>query len=144
MTDINRIDVKFMDGIFRILPKSIFSYDEVFYHYVRLFIWAQYSPFIWVNFPWDILNRHPILHLQVQDTDLHLGLVRSFRASIHKADRHLTARSHEVPKLRDSGLDCSNRYEIWQAPRQRHRDACQDSKRYGNHNMQSRCFETWW
>ena len=37
----------------------------------------------------------------------------------------------EISKPRDSGLDFSNRSEIWQAPRQqRCRDACQISERY--------------
>ena len=151
ITDLDKINENWREIYgwnFRALSRRIFSslekcicYVKVFYHYVRLFIWAQYSPFITVNVPWDILNKHPILHLQVQDRNLHLWLVR---ASSHKADRHLTARSHEVSKLRYLGSDCFNRYEIWQAPRQRHRDACQFSKRYGNHNIQSRCFETWW
>ena len=43
----------------------------------------------------------------------------------------------------DSCLDCSNRSEIWQAPRQqRYRDACQIPERYDHYNIQSRGFET--
>ena len=54
---------------------------------------------------------------------------------ITKWTKHLTARSGEVSKPRDSGLDFSNRSEIWQAPRQqRCRDACQISKRYDGYN----------
>ena len=46
-------------------------------------------------------------------------------ASIHYADGRLTARSREVSKPRDSGLNIFHRSEIWQAPRQhRCRDAC--------------------
>ena len=64
-------------------------------------------------------------------------------ASIHKADGRLTARSREVSKPRDSGLNFSNRSEIWQTPRQhRYRDACQISERYDHYNIQSRGFET--
>ena len=51
--------------------------------------------------------------------------------------------SREVSKPRDSGLDFSNRSQIWQAPRQqRCRDACQISERYDHYNIQSRGFET--
>ena len=35
------------------------------------------------------------------------------RTSIHRVERRLTARSREVSKPRDSGLDFSNRFEIW-------------------------------
>ena len=53
------------------------------------------------------------------------------------------AKSREVSKPRDSGLDFSNRFEIWQAPRQqRCQDAWQISERYGYYNTQSRGFET--
>ena len=53
------------------------------------------------------------------------------------------ARSGEVSKPRDSGLDFSNRFEIWQAPRQqRCRDACQIPERCDYYNTQSRGFET--
>ena len=42
----------------------------------------------------------------------------------------------------DSGVDFSNRSEIWQAPRQqRRRDACQIAEWYGNYNIQSCGFE---
>ena len=40
------------------------------------------------------------------------------RASIYWADERLTARSREVSKPWDVGLDFSNRPEIWQVPRQ--------------------------
>ena len=64
-------------------------------------------------------------------------------ASIHKAVRRLTARSRKVSKQRDSGLNFSNRSEIWQVPRQRCcRGACQISERYDHCNIQSRGFET--
>ena len=50
-------------------------------------------------------------------------------------------RSRDVPKPRDSGFDFSNRFEIWQAPRQqRYRDACHIPKRYNHYNIQSRDF----
>ena len=67
-----------------------------------------------------------------------------FRTSIHWADLYsLTARSREVSKPRDSGLYVSNRFEIWQAPRQQFcRVASQISKRHDHYNMQSRGFET--
>ena len=66
-----------------------------------------------------------------------------FRASIHKANGRLIAISREVSKLRDSGLDFSNRSEIWQAPRQQCcRDACQISERCDHYDTQSRDFET--
>ena len=39
-------------------------------------------------------------------------------ASSHWADGRLTVTSREASKQRDSGLDFSNRFEIWQAPRQ--------------------------
>ena len=52
-------------------------------------------------------------------------------AFIQLADGRLTARSREVSKARDSGLDFSNRSVIWQTPRQqRYRNACQISGRY--------------
>ena len=42
-----------------------------------------------------------------------------------------------------SGLDFSNRFEIWLAPRQQYcRDACQISERYDHYNIQSRGSET--
>ena len=47
------------------------------------------------------------------------------------------ARSREVSKPRDSGLDFSNRFEIWQ---ERCRDACQISERCDYYNTQSRDF----
>ena len=60
-----------------------------------------------------------------------LQYMHSFSVSIafiHKADGCLTTRCREVSKPRDSGLDFSNRSEIWQAPRQqRYRDVCQIS-----------------
>ena len=57
--------------------------------------------------------------------------------------RRLTARSRKVSKSRDSGLDSSNRSEIWKAPRQqRCRGACQLTERCDNCNTQSRGFET--
>ena len=53
------------------------------------------------------------------------------------------ARSREVSKPRDSGLDFSNRFEISQAHRQqRCRDACQISEHCGYYNPQFRGFET--
>ena len=64
-------------------------------------------------------------------------------ASIHQAVRRLTARSREVSKPRDSGLNFSNRSEIWQVPRQRYcRGACQISERYDHCNIRSCGFET--
>ena len=54
-----------------------------------------------------------------------------------------TARSHEVSKPRDSGLDFSNRPDIGQAPRLYCcRDACLMSVRYDQYNIQSRVLET--
>ena len=65
------------------------------------------------------------------------------RASIHQAHGRLTARSREVSKPRDSGLDRSNSSKIWQAFRQpRCRNACQNSERYDHCNIQSHGFET--
>ena len=65
------------------------------------------------------------------------------RAFIHWADARLTE-SRKVSKPRDSSLDFSNRFEIWQAPRQqRCRDACQILQRYDDYNIQYRSFETW-
>ena len=61
---------------------------------------------------------------------------------------NLTARSREDSKPRDSGLDFSNRSEIWEAPRQyRSRDACPIAEQYDHYDTQSRGFEThemWW
>ena len=52
---------------------------------------------------------------------------------LHLAVRRPTARSREVSKSRDSGLDFFNCSEIWQAPRlQRYRDACKISERNDN------------
>ena len=49
----------------------------------------------------------------------------------HKADGRLTARSREVSKPRESGLNFSNGTEIWQAPRQqRCLDAIEDLSSY--------------
>ena len=63
-------------------------------------------------------------------------------ASTHWAVRRLTTRSREVSKPRDSGLDFSNRSEIWPALRQqRCWDAYQISERYDHYNTQSRGFE---
>ena len=59
------------------------------------------------------------------------------------SDMMYTAKSREFPKPRDSELDFSNRYEIWQKPRQqRRRDASQISEPYDNHNHRPRGFET--
>ena len=58
----------------------------------------------------------------------------AFKASIHLAGGRLTTRSHEVSKPRDSGLEISNRPDIWQA----HRFVCQISERYEYYNIQSR------
>ena len=65
------------------------------------------------NISWDLPNSIFRCHLT--------------RAIIDKVDGCLTVRYHEVSKPRDSGLDVSNRSEIWQASRQR---------------CQSRSFET--
>ena len=48
-------------------------------------------------------------------------------ASIHLADRLLTARSREVSKQRDLGLDFINRSEIWQAAQQQR---CRDAVKF--------------
>ena len=57
--------------------------------------------------------------------------------------RRLSVRSRKVSKPRDLYLELSDRYEIWQAPRQQCcRCACQISKRYDNLKYQSRGFET--
>ena len=64
-------------------------------------------------------------------------------ASIYLAVRRLTARSREVSKPRDLGLDFFNHFEIGQAPRQQcRRDAWQISEWYDHYNIQSRGFET--
>ena len=55
----------------------------------------------------------------------------------------LFARFRELSKPRDSGLNFSNRSEIWQVHRQRCcRGACQISERYDLCIIQSRGFET--
>ena len=55
----------------------------------------------------------------------------------------LTARSREVLKPRDAGLDFSNSSAIWQASRQqRCRDASQIAERNDHYNIQSHDFET--
>ena len=58
-------------------------------------------------------------------------------------DFHSLSGWTSYPKISwDSGVDFSNRSEIWQAPRQqRRRDACQIAERYGNYNIQSCGFE---
>ena len=59
--------------------------------------------------------------------------------------RRLIGRSHNVSKPRDSYLELSDRYEIWQASRQYCcRCACQISKESNNLNYQSRVFATSW
>ena len=59
--------------------------------------------------------------------------------------KRLTARFREVSKPQYSGLDFSNRSEIWRAPRPEHcRDACQISERLSHSNIKSRGFETSW
>ena len=64
------------------------------------------------------------------------GIRQEFWVSIHKADGRLNVRSREVSKPRDSSLDFSNRFEIWQTPRHRCcRGACHISERYGQHNI---------
>ena len=64
-------------------------------------------------------------------------------ATSHKADGRFPARSRELSEPQESGLDFSNRSEIWQAPRQqRFGDACQNPKRYDYYDIQSRSFET--
>ena len=58
-------------------------------------------------------------------------------------DGRLTIKFREVSKSRDSGLNLSNRSEIWQAPRQQGCwDACQISERYDNDNIRSSGLET--
>ena len=64
-----------------------------------------------------------------------------FEASIHWAEGRLTARSRDASKPRDSGLDISNRSEIWLVYIGSS-DACQISERYNHHNTQSRGFKT--
>ena len=50
--------------------------------------------------------------------------------------RTFTLWSCEAPKPLDSGLGFSNRFEIWQKPRQyRYRHACQIAERYDHHNI---------
>ena len=69
----------------------------------------------------------------------------SSRASIRNAVRRLTARSREVSKPQDSGLDFSNRSKIWQAPQQqRCWDACHISDHYNIQSRASRLHEIWW
>ena len=65
-----------------------------------------------------------------------------YRTSIHKADGHLTARSREISKPRDSDLGFSNR-SIWQTPRHpRCRDVGKILERYDHYNVQFRRSET--
>ena len=65
------------------------------------------------------------------------------RASVHQADGRLIARSLEVSKTWDSGLDFSNSSDIWGSPQQqRGRYACQISERYEQYSIQSRGSET--
>ena len=62
---------------------------------------------------------------------------------VTKRDGRLAARSEEASMSRDSGLNISNRHEIWQAHRQqRCRAACQNSEKYNNYNTQTRGIET--
>ena len=89
-----------------------------------------------VKQPWRIwVNR------LYEPTAVHAS-VTTAKPSI-KPCTYFTARSREVSKPRDSGLNFSNRSEIWQVPRQRCcRGACQISERYDHCNIQSRGFET--
>ena len=83
------------------------------------------------------LRRH---HAHYNVTVMH---EKSARASIHKADGRLIARSREDLKPRDSYLYIFNRSDIWQAPHQKHwRDACQISERYDDYSNRSRGFES--
>ena len=58
-----------------------------------------------------------IVFLQLPSTNMIKGGLQ-YLAPIHGADEYLTARSREVSKPWDSGLDFSNRSEIWQAHQQ--------------------------
>ena len=65
------------------------------------------------------------------------------RAPSQYPKRRLSVRFRKVSKPRYLYLELSDRYEIWQAPRQQCcRCACQISKRYGNLKYQSHGFET--
>ena len=76
-------------------------------------------------------------------SEIGLGQHQVCWSSIHQTGGRLTARSREVWKPRDSGLNFSNRHGIWQAHRQHCcRDVCQISKRYDHYNAKSRRFET--
>ena len=80
----------------------------------------------------------PILGRKTAD-----GLVSHDNQGIYSLTGHLTARSREVSKPRDSSLDFSNRSDLWQTPRQRRcRDACEISERYDYYYIKSRRFET--
>ena len=69
-------------------------------------------------------------------------IIKTSIQDIYSLRGRLIARSREVSKSRDFGLDISNRSEIWQAPRQqRCQDVCQISDRYDYYSNQSRGFE---
>ena len=101
---------------------------------------------------WFVSNNTPIYGRHGSGLTCLPGVMTSYRgagrhaaplASIRRAVGRLTARSREVSKPRDSGLNFSNRSEIWQVPRQHCcRGACQISELYDHCNIQSRGFET--
>ena len=71
------------------------------------------------------------------------GLVVRCWAPSQYPKRRLSVRSRKLSKPRDLYLELSDRYEIWQAPRQQCCwCACQISKRHDNLKYQSRGFET--
>ena len=132
----------------------------VYKHFLRAAVWTTGQMIVWYIYrgvyPKVCLVSQSNMQMWVLAYNEMSGLIytgdcsqhgavcshQDIRASIHEADGRLTARSQEVSKPRDSGLDFSDRSEIWQAPRQeRCRYACHISERY-DHDIQSRGFET--
>ena len=98
------------------------------------------NDFHWFYVKTTWIQRHVVDSLS---PNVVLSDVFGTKASIYKAGGRLTTRYREVSKPRDSGLDLSNRSEIWQAPgRHGCRDASQISERDDHYNIQSRGFET--
>ena len=123
------------------------SHSRLIYQY-RIWLLGNYCLFIW--FISALMLFQPVVSLYggYRDMGWTLVLLNHFGIGVllglHSlSGRTSTRRSRKVSQPRYSGLDFSNRSEIWQAPRQqRRRDDWQVSERYGQNDIQSRGFET--
>ena len=88
-----------------------------------------------VIYYWILFTKFPpgLLHW-LWDTVPYIYIYIIYICIIYILGGRLTARSREASNPRNSCIGVSNRFEIWQAPRQQHcRGACQISERYAHY-----------